>query len=148
LLKKEHTAMRWLGLDLGERRIGIALSDMLGLTAGGCGYRERSTLKADLEYFEHLIIKNKVTGVVIGLPVNMNGTEGPAAQKARHFGSQLQKAVALPVVFWDERLSTTAAQRVLVAADLTRRKRRTKVDQLAAVIILQNYLDYRARIKS
>jgi putative Holliday junction resolvase len=139
--------MRWLGLDLGEKRIGIALSDLLELTAGGVGYRERSTLKADLDFFNNLIIENEVTGVVIGLPVNMNGTEGPAAQKARNFGAQLQKATAIPVVFWDERLSTTAAQRVLVAADLTRKKRRTKVDQLAAVIILQNYLDYRTRIK-
>jgi putative Holliday junction resolvase len=139
--------MRWLGLDLGEKRIGIALSDLLELTAGGVGYRERSTLKADLDFFNNLIIENEVTGVVIGLPVNMNGTEGPAAQKARNFGAQLQKAIAIPVVFWDERLSTTAAQKVLVAADLTRKKRRTKVDQLAAVIILQNYLDYRTRIK-
>jgi putative Holliday junction resolvase len=139
--------MRWLGLDLGEKRIGIALSDSLGLTAQGCSYRERTTLQSDLAFFTGLIRENEVTEVVIGLPMNMNGSEGPSAAKARYFGVKLQKTSSIPVVFWDERLSTCAAQRVLVAADLTRKKRRTKVDQLAAVIILQNYLDYRSRIK-
>jgi putative Holliday junction resolvase len=139
--------MRWLGLDLGERRIGIAISDILEFTAQGRPNRERSTLKADLDFFKNLIVANEVTGVVIGLPVNMNGSEGPAAEKARYFGAQLQKVSLVPVVFWDERLSTSSAQRVLIEADLTRKKRRAKVDQLAAVIILQNYLDYRLRIK-
>lgn len=139
--------MRWLGLDLGERRIGIAISDFLELTAQGRPNRERSTLKADLDFFKNLISENEVTGVVIGLPVNMNGTEGPVAEKARYFGAQLQKVSPVSVVFWDERLSTSSAQRVLIEADLTRKKRRTKVDRLAAVIILQNYLDYRSRIK-
>jgi putative Holliday junction resolvase len=139
--------MRWLGLDLGEKRIGIALSDFLELTAQGRSYRERSTLKADLDFFGNFISENEVTGVVVGLPINMNGSEGPAAEKARYFGAELQKVSPVPVVFWDERLSTSAAQRVLIEADLTRKKRRTKVDQLAAVIILQNYLDYRSRIK-
>jgi putative Holliday junction resolvase len=138
--------MRWLGLDLGEKRIGIALSDSLEITAQGRSYRERSTLKADLDFFKNLISKNEVSGVVIGLPINMNGTEGPAAVKARCFGTMLQKVSPISVVFWDERLSTSAAQRVLIEADLTRKKRRTKVDQLAAVIILQSYLDYRSGI--
>jgi putative Holliday junction resolvase len=139
--------MRFLGLDLGEKRIGIALSDSLGLTAHAVSCRERSTLKADLAFFTQLIVANEVTEIVVGLPINMNGTEGPSAEKARNFGAQLQKASSVPVVFWDERLSTSTAQRVLVEADLTRKKRRIKVDQLAAVIILQNYLDYRWRIK-
>jgi putative Holliday junction resolvase len=140
--------MRWLGLDLGARRIGIALSDLLELTAQGYSYRERTTLKNDLEFFKNLIRDHEITGVVIGMPVNMDGTEGPAAEKARFFGAELQKNLNnVEVVFWDERLSTSAAQRVLIEADLSRRKRRFKVDQVAAVIILQNYLDYRLRIK-
>lgn len=140
--------MRWLGLDLGERRIGIALSDPLELTAGGHSYRQRSTLKADLEFFNQFIADHEVGGVVIGLPLNMNGTEGPAAEKARQFGEQLQSLTQLPVVFWDERLTTSSVQRVLIEADLSRSKRRQKVDQLAAVLILQNFLDSRTRIKN
>lgn len=140
--------MRWMGLDLGERRIGIAISDPLEMTAQADSYRLRSALQADLDFFVDLIVAREIDGVVIGLPVNMNGTEGPAAEKARVFGDQLQKRISVPVIFWDERLTTASAQRVLIEADLSRSKRREKVDQLAAVFILQNYLDSKARMKN
>ncbi|HEY8464862.1 MAG TPA: Holliday junction resolvase RuvX [Bacillota bacterium] len=140
--------MRWMGLDLGEKRIGIALSDPLGLTAGGHSYRKRSTLKADVAFFQQFMADHEVEGVVIGLPLNMNGTVGPAVVKARCFGESLHNATGKPVVFWDERLTTCAAQRLLIEADLSRSKRRQQVDKLAAVLILQNYLDSKSGIKN
>ena len=84
----------------------------------------------------------------MGLPRNMDGSEGPMAVKAREFGRRLEKLTGVKVVYWDERLSTVAAQRVLIEADLSRRKRKTKIDQVAAAIILQNFLDSQTRIKS
>jgi len=134
--------MRWLGLDLGERRIGLALSDPLEITAQShSAYERQNSLKRDLEFLQNFIIKQEVEGVVIGLPKNMNGTEGPMAEKARSFGKILHEKIKLPIIFWDERLSTTSAGRILIEADLSRRDRKKKVDQLAAAIILQNYLD-------
>ena len=141
--------MRWMGIDLGERRIGLALSDPLEITAQaytvlpnqGSTNENLACLKRELE-------KNEVTGLVLGLPRNMDGSEGPMAVKAREFGRRLEKLTGVKVVYWDERLSTVAAQRVLIEADLSRRKRKTKVDQVAAAIILQNFLDSQKRIKS
>ncbi len=134
--------MRWLGIDLGERRIGLALSDPLEITAQSHSvYERRNSLKQDLAFLQDFIIKQEVEGVVLGLPKNMNGTEGPMAEKVRAFGRELVEKVKLPLVFWDERLSTTSAGKVLLEADLSRKKRKQKIDQLAAAIILQNYLD-------
>lgn len=140
--------MRWLGLDLGEKRIGIALSDPLELTAGGYQVLTRTgSLPMDLEALKKLIEAQTVGGIVLGLPRNMNGSEGPAAVKVRDFGARLEKITGVNVVYWDEWLSTCSAQRVLLEADLSRRKRKGKIDQVAAVIILQNYLDAKNRIK-
>lgn len=137
--------MRCMGLDFGERRIGVALSDPLGITAQGVSVIERNgSVKKDLELILSLIHTYEVDGIVLGLPKNMNGTEGPAAEKVRDFGRLLEEKSALKVTYWDERLSTSAAQRVMLDADLSRRKRKANVDRLAAVIILQNYLDYQA----
>jgi putative Holliday junction resolvase len=138
--------MRWLGLDFGERRIGVAVSDSLGITAQGVSVIERrGSIKKDLELIKQFIHTYEVDGIVLGLPKNMNGTEGPAAEMARHFGQLLEKESALKVVYWDERLSTSSAQRVMIEADVSRKKRKTKIDQVAAVIILQNYLDFQSR---
>ena len=136
--------MRQLGLDFGERRIGVAVSDPLGITAQGVSVVERSgSLKKDLELILSIIHSYEVDGIVLGLPKNMNGTEGPAAEKVRDFGRLLEEMSSIKVIYWDERLSTSSAQRVMLDADLSRRKRKARVDRLAAVIILQNYLDYR-----
>jgi putative Holliday junction resolvase len=140
--------MRWLGLDLGEKRIGIALSDPLEITAQPHSFRIRSTLKEDLNFFKRFIVENQVDGIVIGLPVNMNGTMGPGTEKVRIFGTELQKVTEKEPVYWDERLSTAAALQVLIAADVSRGKRRERVDKLAAVIILQNFLDARRRMNN
>ncbi|MCL6589813.1 MAG: Holliday junction resolvase RuvX [Firmicutes bacterium] len=138
--------MRWLGLDLGERRIGIAVSDPLGVTAQGVSvYERKGGQRQEAEFFRNLFHTYEVGEVILGLPKNMNGSEGPAAEKARSFGEWLANEFGIAVSFWDERLSTSSAQQVMLAADLSRRKRKDKIDQLAAVIILQNYLDFRRR---
>ncbi len=138
--------MRWLSLDLGERRIGIAVSDSLGITAQGVSVIDRQgSIKNDLALIKQFIHTYEVDGIVLGLPKNMNGTEGPAAEKARIFGNLLEETFSLPVILWDERLSTSFAERVMIDADLSRRKRKAKIDKLAAVVILQNYLDFQSR---
>ncbi len=137
--------MRWMGLDIGEKRIGIALSDPLEITAQSHSMLERRGLSHDLEQLRQIVVDNEVTGIVCGLPINMNGSEGPMAEKVRQFGEALGKMTGIQPVFWDERLSTASAQRVLIEADLSRGKRRQKVDQLAAAIILQNFLNSRRR---
>lgn len=135
--------MRWMGLDIGLRRIGIAISDPLELFAQGHSVLERQKIERDLETLTQIIAAEMVEGIVVGLPKNLNGTEGVMAEKIRDFGERLQKKTGMPLVFWDERLSTVAAERALLEADLSRKKRKQKIDQVAAVLILQNYLDFR-----
>lgn len=137
--------MRWMGLDVGQRRIGISLSDPTELFAQGYSVLQRSSLEQDIEALKQIIIKETVEGIVVGLPRNMNGTEGAMAEKVRVFSGKLEEKTHLSVIFWDERLSTVSAERVLLEADLTRKKRKQKIDQVAAVFILQNYLDYRSK---
>jgi putative Holliday junction resolvase len=134
--------MRWMGLDVGEKRIGIAISDPLEITAQGYMVLQRTnSFRKDLEFLCQLMSEREIEGLVIGLPKNMNGTEGPMAEKVRGFGDQLSKLVNLPIIYWDERLSTGSAEKALLEADLSRRKRRSQIDKVAAVIILQNFLD-------
>lgn len=131
-----------MGLDVGEKTIGVALSDPLGWTAQSLTTIKRShRLEEDLEVLAGLIGKYGVSKVVVGLPVNMNGTLGPQAQKILDFVQALEEFSALPVVPWDERLTTAAAERILLEADLSRRRRKRIVDRLAAALILQSYLD-------
>ncbi len=138
--------MRWMGLDVGQRRIGIAISDPLELFAQGRSVLERgNSIGRDLEILNEIIVTEMVEGIVVGLPKNLNGTEGNMAEKIRDFGKRLEEKSGVPIVFWDERLSTVAAERVLLEADLSRKKRKQKIDQVAAVLILQNYLDFRKR---
>ena len=134
---------RLLGLDLGERRIGLALSDESGLIAQGLPTLQRTNLRKDLAALKNLLEKYEVETVVLGLPLNLDGSCGPRARAVLEFKKKLQNCLPVPVISWDERLSTQAAQRCLRQADLKWRKRRKLADQLSAVIILQNYLDYR-----
>lgn len=133
-------------MDVGQRRIGIAVSDPLELFAQGHSVLKRGvSLRQDLEALKDVIVRDEVEGVVIGLPKNMDGTEGFMAEEIRAFGERLGEKTGLPLIFWDERLTTVAAERVLLEADLSRKKRKQKIDQVAAVFILQNYLDYRKK---
>lgn len=135
--------MRIMGLDVGEKRIGIALSDQMGWTAQAHSVLIRNNLEEDLQSIIKICQENEVTAIVVGLPKNMNGTIGPKAIEVQEFGDILQDRAALPVKYEDERLSTVSAQKLLIAADVSRQKRKKVVDKIAAATILQTYLDSR-----
>jgi putative Holliday junction resolvase len=135
--------VRILGLDIGTKRIGVAVSDPLGITAQSVAVVECKGSEKDLERIASLVKEYKVTEIVVGVPYNMDGSEGPQAQQVRRFMAEITARVGLPVREWDERLSTVAAERVLLEADMSRAKRRKVIDKVAAVIILQGYLDKR-----
>jgi putative Holliday junction resolvase len=139
-------SMRIMALDMGEKRIGVAVSDELLLTAQGLCVVDSRGVAKDLVQIADLAEKEHVTLIVIGLPRNMNGSRGPKEEKAREFGRLLlEKQPDVPVDFWDERLTTAAARRMLVDADMSRARRRQVVDKVAAVLILQGYMDFIAR---
>jgi len=133
--------MRIAALDVGEARIGIAVSDELGITAQGVGVVQRRGGRHDLEALAERLAPYQPERLVVGLPLNMNGTEGPQAEKVRAFATRVAEHLALPLEFSDERLTTVAAERTLLEADLSRRRRRELIDQVAATLILQTYLD-------
>jgi putative Holliday junction resolvase len=126
---------------LGDVRIGIALSDPMGIIASALEVYNRVEMQKDLEYIAHLTKQHQVDTIVVGLPKNMDGTEGPRAQITRQFGEDLKKLVDCKVSYLDERLSSVSAERLLIEADMRRDKRKTVIDKVAASIILQNYLD-------
>jgi len=133
--------MRTFGLDVGTRTVGVALSDALGITAQTLTTLRGAGLRANLAALRRLAETHKVTCAVVGLPLNMDGTEGPSAARSRAFGQALGKALEFPVHYWDERLSTVAAHRALRESDLSGERRRAVVDQVAAALILQGWLD-------
>ena len=136
---------RLFGLDLGEKTIGIAMTDVLLTVATPLETIARKKFSIDAETLIALIKKHGVGGLVVGLPLNMNGTEGPSAQSARAFVRNFLAKHDLPILFWDERLSTAAVTRTLLEADLSRAKRKDVVDKMAASFILQSVLDFLAR---
>ncbi len=133
--------MRIGGLDVGDRRVGIAISDEQGWTAQGLTVLVRTELDADLAALAAAFAPYQPTTIVVGLPKNMNGTVGPQAEKAIAFARYVEEALHVPTVLWDERLSTVAAERTLIEADVSRARRRQVIDKAAAVFILQGYLD-------
>lgn len=136
--------MRILGLDVGTKTVGIAISDELGWTAQGLDTLKRNE-KSSEEDFKHLanIVKQyNVEKVIVGLPKNMNGSIGERGEACKQFAEELRNWVDCPVEMWDERLSTVAAERLLITADVSRKKRKKVIDKMAAVVILQGYLDH------
>ena len=137
---------RYLGLDVGDRTIGIAVSDALGLTAQGVETIRRTSLKDDLARLKTLMDEYDTMSLVIGLPKNMDGTEGERCAIVKAFFEEVKKAVPeSDAVFWDERLSTVAAAKSLISADVSRPKRKKVIDKMAAVFILQGFLDSGAK---
>lgn len=132
---------RLLGLDLGEKTIGLALTDTLLTVATPYETLKRGKFSADAARLEALAAKEGAGGFVIGLPLNMDGSDGPSAQSARAFARNFAARSALPIMLWDERLSTAAVQRDMVAADTSRKRRAAAVDKIAAAYILQGALD-------
>ncbi len=129
-------------MDVGDRRIGMAVSDALGWTAQGIATLERQGDKQDFEKLTKLLEYHKPDRIVIGLPKNMNGTTGSQSQKVQEFGEKLKKLTNAEVIYWDERLTTVEAHKAMISADVSRKKRKHKVDQIAAILILQSYLDF------
>ena len=138
--------MRILGLDLGSKTIGVAISDELHLTAQGLYTLTRKGSEQDIKAIQQLVEEQNVSKIVIGLPKNMNNTLGPSANMVLAFIEELRQRVDLPVITWDERLSTVAAEKVLLEADMSRKKRKRLIDKIAAQLILQGYLDSRQRL--
>ena len=137
--------MRILGLDFGTKRIGVAMSDELLLTAQGLDTIQRKELKSDLAMIKGIIDSNGVNEVIVGLPLNMNGTYSEKTREAVLFVDELEKTISVPVKTWDERLTSMQADRAMLELDMSRAKRRKLSDKLAAQIILQSYLDSRKR---
>jgi putative Holliday junction resolvase len=136
---------RLLGLDVGEKTIGMALSDPGLVVASPIGVIRRTKFQIDAGQLLRFVDERGVGGVVIGLPLNMNGSEGPRCQSVRHFAANLLAKRDLPILFWDERLSTIAVTRPMIEADMSRAKRARKVDEAAAAFILQGALDAMGR---
>ena len=137
--------MRILCLDVGEKNIGVAVSDPLGLTAQGLEVIKRQSLSKDLQKIRQLLKDYNVEEIVLGLPRNMNGTIGEKAREILRFKENLEEAAGIAVTTWDERLTTVAAQRALLEADVSRKGRKKVIDKLAAVFILESNLRYRQR---
>ncbi|SHH40190.1 putative holliday junction resolvase [Clostridium collagenovorans DSM 3089] len=133
--------MRILGLDIGDRTIGVAISDPLGFTAQGITTIRRRNEEKDIEALKEICNEYSVETIVSGLPKNMNGTIGEQGEKVLAFCEVIKENLNLPIEMWDERLTTVAAHRVMLEADLSRKKRKGLVDKIAATYILQGYLD-------
>ena len=133
--------MRIMSLDVGSRTIGIACSDALLMTAQGIETIRRTSLEKDFNRLQELITEYEVHELVVGMPKNMNGTKGERAEKTEEFVGKMKEVIDLPVTYWDERLSTVMAERQLIAADVSRKKRKSVIDKMAAVVILQGYLN-------
>ncbi len=136
--------MRILGLDFGSRTVGVAVSDGLLLTAQGVETIERkdeNKLRKTCARIEELVKEYEVSTIVLGLPKNMNNTEGERVEKTKEFGTMLERRTGLPVVYWDERLTTVAAEQVLMETGVRRENRKSVIDKIAACFILQGYLD-------
>ncbi len=139
--------MRIMGLDFGSKTVGVAVSDPLGITAQGLEIirrKEENKLRQTYARIEELIVEYQVEEIVLGLPKNMNATEGERAGLTREFREGLERRTGLPVTLWDERLTTVAADKAMMEAGIRREHRRDYVDMIAASLILQGFLDYRA----
>ena len=139
---------RVLSLDIGDRTIGIAVSDLLGMTAQGVETIRRTTMEKDLQRLRELMDMYETKKFISGYPRNMNGTEGPRCEFVKEFCAALQEfEPEAEVIFWDERLSTVAATRSLLEADVSRKKRKKVIDKMAAVFILQGWLDSQGMLR-
>ena len=141
----ENSYYRVMALDYGDVRIGIALSDITRFLASGLENYTRVSLEADCKHIAELIANNNVKVVVLGLPLNMDGTSGVRVEKTKEFAEELKKYTDAKIDFLDERLTSVSAEKILISADVSRKKRKEVLDKLSATIILQDYLDMNYR---
>jgi putative Holliday junction resolvase len=134
-----------MGLDYGDKTIGVAVSDEMGWTAQGLTVIRRKTPDEDFDRIRELVAEYEVGELVVGFPRNMDGSVGPRGEMCREFARSLQAKLQLPVQLWDERLTTAAAERTLLEADVSRKKRKQVIDKMAAALILQGYLNYKPK---
>jgi putative holliday junction resolvase len=134
---------RILGLDVGSRRIGVAVSDLLGITAQGLATIQRQNKRLDFAQLERVIHEYEISEIVVGLPLRMSGAEGTQAEKMQLFAEDLRQRFHLPVHLWDERLTSAQANRLLRETEMSIKRRGQVVDQMAAVLILQSFMDSR-----
>ena len=139
-----HPVPRILGLDVGSKRIGIAISDPLGITAQGLETLQRQNKRLDFEKLSKLVRDYEVAEIVVGFPLRMSGAEGVQAEKMQRFAGELRERVSLPVHLWDERLTSAEANRLLRETEMSIRRRGQVVDQIAAVLILQSWMEHRS----
>tara|TARA_X000000368_G_scaffold371091_1_gene320686 strand:- start:820 stop:1293 length:474 start_codon:yes stop_codon:yes gene_type:complete len=142
----KHTAL--MGLDLGSKTIGIAISDGLRSVASPLKTIKRTKFSEDVEILFHLISEREISGIILGLPKNMDGSEGPRCQSTRAFARNIIRFKDFPIAFWDERLSTVAAEKALLEADINRKRRSEVIDHVAASYILQGALDRMSHYKT
>lgn len=135
-------------MDIGEKRIGVAISDELYFSANGLDVIERKNNGEDINKIAEIVSRYNVVKIVVGLPKNMDGSVGPSGEEVKKYVNKLQNALEVEVDFWDERLSTVAAEKTLIEADISRKKRKKVIDKMAAVFILQNYLDFKSKVDS
>lgn len=135
--------MRVLGIDFGDKRIGLAVSDKLQFTAQGLGQYQVKNKKEDRIFFQDLVSKYDIEEIVIGFPLRMDGTEGTRAEKTKEFARWLEKILNLPITFWDERLTTQQASRILNQQKIKKKLKKDLKDQISAVIILASYLEHK-----
>jgi putative holliday junction resolvase len=128
-------------MDVGSKRIGLAISDLLGITAQGLDTLHRQNKRTDFAQLERVIREHDVTEIVMGLPLRMNGIEGPQAEKMQAFAEEIRRRFKLPVHLWDERLTSAQANRLLRETEMSIKRRGAVVDQMAAVLILQSWMD-------
>lgn len=133
--------MRVVGLDVGEKRIGVAVSDPLGITAQAVGTITRKNLEGDIGEIKEIVDRYKAHSIVVGMPLDMAGIKGESAKKVAEFAERLSSALNIPVATYDERLSTKESEKLLISADVSRKRRKAVVDTIAAQLILQSYLE-------
>lgn len=133
--------MRILGIDFGDKRIGLAVSDTLCLIAQSLGHYKVKNQEEDKKYFKELASKYEISEIVIGFPLRMDGTQGLRVEKTKEFAEWLQKTLNLPIIFWDERLTTQQALRILSQQKMNRKRKKNLKDQISAAIILSSYLE-------
>lgn len=141
----DNAYYRVMGLDYGDVRIGVALSDVTRFLASGFENYTRVSLEKDCQHIAEIISSNNVKVVVLGLPLNMDGSEGVRVEKTKEFAEELKKYTSVDIDFLDERLTSVSAEKILISADVSRKKRKQVLDKLSATIILQDYLDSKAR---